>query len=283
MNVLKTTITFLACCCTILTLTTSALADFVGLTTVNKDDPDTAFLCTQGNGAFVPGPLTVCNVFAVFEHPDDRLFSVGNAELQVFNGQVPDVFFQHPFNVTPTSAPCTAIPDFPDLICDTFITIGYACGPSPPVDDATAPDGDWDGLEFAVNGHVVGGWFNASGYNGQGNADQDPPNQNLQVLFLQSSVARGLSLSGDIDIFWAEVPFGEVVAEVDVPVECAATCGSCPTDVDATGDTAAFDLAVLLGSWGPVTSPAACLDADGDGIIGAFDLAVLLGAWGPCP
>ncbi len=62
-------------------------------------------------------------------------------------------------------------------------------------------------------------------------------------------------------------------------------CGDCPTDVDGSGDTGAFDLANLLGSWGPCNpgDPCECLDADGDGLIGAFDLAVLLGAWGPCP
>ena len=61
-------------------------------------------------------------------------------------------------------------------------------------------------------------------------------------------------------------------------------CGDCPTDVDGSGDTGAFDLANLLGAWGPCDpgEPCACLDADSDGSINAFDLAVLLGAWGPC-
>ncbi len=61
-------------------------------------------------------------------------------------------------------------------------------------------------------------------------------------------------------------------------------CGDCPTDVDGSGDTGAFDLANLLGAWGTCNpgDPCECLDADSDGLIGAFDLAVLLGAWGPC-
>ena len=59
-------------------------------------------------------------------------------------------------------------------------------------------------------------------------------------------------------------------------------CGDCPTDSDGNGDTEAFDLAILLGAWGPVTPDSACLDADDNGFIEAFDLAVLLGAWGPC-
>ena len=59
---------------------------------------------------------------------------------------------------------------------------------------------------------------------------------------------------------------------------------SCPTDVDGDCMTDAFDLAVLLGSWGPCAPGDACesLDANGDGEIDAFDLAVLLGSWGPC-
>jgi len=63
------------------------------------------------------------------------------------------------------------------------------------------------------------------------------------------------------------------------------SCGDCPTDVDGSGDTGAFDLANLLGAWGTCDpgDPCECLDADSDGSINAFDLAVLLGAWGPCP
>ena len=70
-----------------------------------------------------------------------------------------------------------------------------------------------------------------------------------------------------------------------IPDECEGPiCGDCPTDVDGSGSTGAFDLAVLLGSWGPCAPGDACgcLDDNGDGVIGAFDLAVLLGSWGPC-
>ena len=281
MNGRNTTLTLLACCCTILTVAPSLLADFLRVISVTKTDLDTDFLCADGNGAFVPGPLTVCNVFAAFDEPDDRLLSVGNAELQVFNGQVPDVFYQHPIDFD-VPYDCSLLTILPDLICDSYVAIGNVCDPGT---DGTFTDGDWDlnGGGFNTNGRLTGGWFNGNGYNGQGDAGNDPPNHNLQVLILQSSVARGLSLSGDMQIFWLDFDTGDVFAEVGVPVECAATCGSCPTDADASGDTAAFDLALLLGSWGPVTSAAACLDADGDGIIGAPDLADLLGAWGPCP
>ncbi|MCH8851835.1 MAG: hypothetical protein IID41_04205 [Planctomycetes bacterium] len=57
--------------------------------------------------------------------------------------------------------------------------------------------------------------------------------------------------------------------------------GDCPADLDGDGDVGAFDLANLLGSWGPnVGHPA---DLTGDGSVGAEDLAILLGSWGPCP
>ena len=97
MNNCKRAITLATCCCIILTTAPSASADFVGVTTVIKDDPDTEFLCTQGNGNNVRGPLTVCNVFVSYDNPADRLLAVGNVDLQVYDGQTPDVFFQHPF------------------------------------------------------------------------------------------------------------------------------------------------------------------------------------------
>ena len=225
MNNAKSTITLLACC-VCLTMVPSASADFVGVTTVIKDDPDTAFLCTQGNGDFVPGPLTVCNVYAVFDNPTDRLLGVAEADLQVFNGANPDGFYQHPAGGnSPTAPACddiTAPPPFgfADLICDSFVTIGVKCGELAPA-DATGLDGDFDLLEFLQNGHVVGGWFNASPPNGQGDAGNYP---DLQVLFLQSSVAQGLSLSGDIVILWEDGDTGAIFAVHDVPIECDPGC-----------------------------------------------------------
>ena len=55
---------------------------------------------------------------------------------------------------------------------------------------------------------------------------------------------------------------------------------TCPADFNGDGIVGPFDLANLLGAWGPC---AGCPeDLDGDGTVGPFDLAVLLGAWGPC-
>ncbi len=64
------------------------------------------------------------------------------------------------------------------------------------------------------------------------------------------------------------------------------TCDSepqpCPADLDGNGEVSAFDLALLLGSWGPCEGDCPA-DLDGNGEVSAFDLALLLGNWGPCP
>ena len=60
--------------------------------------------------------------------------------------------------------------------------------------------------------------------------------------------------------------------------ECDAEC---PQDLDGDGQVEAFDLAIVLGAWGPCEG---CpMDFDDDGQVDAFDLAQVLGAWGMCP
>ncbi len=54
----------------------------------------------------------------------------------------------------------------------------------------------------------------------------------------------------------------------------------CPADLDGDGAVNAFDLAILLGSWG--TCKGCQADLNDDGTVNAFDLATLLGSWGPC-
>lgn len=53
----------------------------------------------------------------------------------------------------------------------------------------------------------------------------------------------------------------------------------CP-DFNGDGIVGPFDLATILGSWGPCDDCVA--DLNGDGIVGPLDLATLLAAWGPC-
>ncbi len=57
-----------------------------------------------------------------------------------------------------------------------------------------------------------------------------------------------------------------------------AGCGA--GDLNGDGNVGAFDLAMLLGGWGPC--PGCPADFNGDGQVDATDLAQLLGSWGPC-
>ncbi len=65
--------------------------------------------------------------------------------------------------------------------------------------------------------------------------------------------------------------------------DCAAVRGKYVED--GSRCVGPFELAQLLGWWGPCEPIDPChdVDADANGNIGPFDLAVLLGVWGPCP
>ena len=60
------------CCCMCLVVAQSALADFVGVYTANKEGPEVQ-VCSDGVAPGLPGPLTVCNVFVDFDQANDRL------------------------------------------------------------------------------------------------------------------------------------------------------------------------------------------------------------------
>jgi hypothetical protein len=158
------------------------------------------------------------------------------------------------------------------LICDTFITIGYQCGPDPVGTDRTAPDADFDHDEFNFDGHVSGGWFNPRPFSTQGEAFS-AVNPDGQVLIAQFSVAQGLTVSGNLTVF----------VQGDSPVPpLPPECGDCPADVDDSDFVVAFDLAFLLFGWGPVEPSSTCFDANEDGNIDPYDLGALLNNWGPC-
>ena len=52
-------------------------------------------------------------------------------------------------------------------------------------------------------------------------------------------------------------------------------------DLNGDGEVGPFDLAFVLGFWGP--NPGHPADLVGDGEVGPLDLALVLGNWGPCP
>ncbi|MCH8053914.1 MAG: VCBS repeat-containing protein, partial [Planctomycetes bacterium] len=84
---------------------------------------------------------------------------------------------------------------------------------------------------------------------------------------------------GDVDIAAADSKKDEVAILFNVGSELMPR--PCPADLDGNGEVGAFDLALLLGSWGPCDGDCPA-DLDDSGSVGAFDLALLLGAWGAC-
>ncbi|MCZ6655413.1 MAG: FG-GAP-like repeat-containing protein, partial [Planctomycetota bacterium] len=116
----------------------------------------------------------------------------------------------------------------------------------------TATDSAWEVAEFAVSDFVT-------------------PSAEIRVRF---GVADAFEAQ-DSSIVEAGIDDFVVERLACEPMECEA-------DLDGDGSVGAFDLAILLGAWGPVPTPDPP-DFDGDGDVDAFDLAILLGAWGSCP
>ncbi|MBL9147550.1 MAG: DNRLRE domain-containing protein, partial [Phycisphaerae bacterium] len=56
----------------------------------------------------------------------------------------------------------------------------------------------------------------------------------------------------------------------------------CNADLDGSGAVDAYDLGLLLGSWGAVPQGNPDGDLSGNGTIDGEDVAILLRAWGPC-
>jgi len=73
-------------------------------------------------------------------------------------------------------------------------------------------------------------------------------------------------------------PNGSGIPEIDAVADVAPAAGGSDPDLDGDGMVGPFDLALLLGNWGPCDCCPA--DLDGNGTVGAFDLALLLGNWG---
>lgn len=60
-------------------------------------------------------------------------------------------------------------------------------------------------------------------------------------------------------------------------------CPDCPGDLNNDGEIEAFDLALVLGAWGPCPSQGdCCKDLDCSGGVGAGDSAIVLANWGLC-
>ncbi len=157
-----------------LILTDAASAGFVGVKAVSKEN------------AF---GLWVCNIYAVFDRPDDELIAVAgtpDSPLHIFtkNGAP---FFQHVQGAPLTAPFLQFLPgNPPDLAYDTFVTIGAKTDDLFSTLDnvSTAP-----GLAFGPSSMdtVNAAWFIVP--SGPGNGGLGAPNANGQVLIGQFSVA----------------------------------------------------------------------------------------------
>lgn len=149
----------------------SATAGFVGVKAVSKKNP---------------GGLFVCNVYAIFDRPDDEMVAVAGTpqnalDIFVKNGK----FYQDPQG-SPLTAPFLQfLPGASGLLAyDTFITIGTKTDDlfSTLDDVSTTP-----GLEFQNDSisTINGSWFILPV--GPGNGGLGQPNANGQVLVFQGS------------------------------------------------------------------------------------------------
>ena len=84
------------------------------------------------------------------------------------------------------------------------------------------------------------------------------------------------------------VYYNEIINEGAVGVDVLQIRDPIAPDIDGNGEVNAFDLAFLLGAWGPCPEPCVpgepsdtcAADIDADCSVNAFDLAILLGSWG---
>ncbi len=174
-----------------LILTGSASAGFVGIKVVGKET------------GFIPGvgELFVCNVYAVFDRPDDEMVAVAG-----FAGHPLNIFvkqgkwYQDPQGSALTAPFLQFLPGASGALAyDTFVTIGTK------VDDlfstldnvSFTPGLAFGNSSLAVTSEAVSGaWFILPA--GPGNGGLGQPNANGQVLLFQGSfvkdgIAKGIA------------------------------------------------------------------------------------------
>ena len=176
--------------------TAAASADFVGLVVEQKTDiPD------------LPDNLFVCNLYAKFDGPSDRLLSMGFADIATQDGSS---FHQDPFGSD--LAPSSIFVDiFPSLLYDSFLTIGYKVVPKGVVDGTTL-DAGWNSQLFNEGGQIVGGWFNSNPPNGQGDAANYADGEILiaQLVTIDDANGNVVGIEGSFTLFWQTEPGGGV-------------------------------------------------------------------------
>lgn len=244
------------------------------------------------------------DLFWIGDHTDDAVGTMTHAE----GGDLSVYTMEHlqPTTAVTLSSPQAAFyygakgdfdPDglgtCDDGTCNGGPHAGEACDPLDSICDGGPPYGcgtdfqQWDayGLPEGWANHIAGVGYNTDGESGPAPAPCDPAAGGCSC---EGSIGIVILVSlepGESTCVCIQHTYGQRTPWMGgtCPPGCDNNlCGSCPTDVDDDGHTGPFDLAMLLGSWGPVTPDTVCLDADQNGGIEAFDLAVLLANWGPC-
>ena len=94
---------------------------------------------------------------------------------------------------------------------------------------------------------------------------------------------RSVAISGDTKFVGANQDDDNAVDSGSAYLFVAAAPGTCPWDLDGSGDVGVKDLLFLLGAWGRCPKKGDCLaDFDASGGVGVKDLLTVLGSWGPC-
>ena len=105
----------------------------------------------------------------------------------------------------------------------------------------------------------------------------------IDVVELSGSTSGGPlgGLTGPSDMVFSEALNMAVVAHPPLDgIDLVQFGAHCPEDFDNDGAVGPYDLAFLLGFWGP--NPGHPADLDCDETVGPQDLALLLGNWGAC-
>ena len=142
----------------------------------------------------------------------------------------------------------------------------YNTDPFPLAAEIGDLDGDGD-LDWVTSSFSGDWWLFANHGNGTFSFTEELPAP------VAASWALLVDIDNDRDLDLALI---DELADVVIVMKNSGT--STLGDLDGDGDVGPFDLAFLLGSWGPC--PACPADLNGDGVVGAFDLALLLGNWG---
>jgi len=233
----------LAAICLLYLLATKTLAENTGLTTADT---------TSFEGA--AAGLRTCRVSAVFDNPDDVLLQVGFAEIVT---DAPEGFYQNALGGDLPPDPMLCTTDI--LVCsDSYVTIGTS-------ESFTCPDFCPPCFNPPLPQHLlVGDWAALPPFTGS------HPDENLQVMLAQLTVPLGSVIQGTLTTF---------INDGQVGYSGNFTCdfSSCVGELTGDGKVNGYDMASLLGHWGPNSRHAA--DLNYEGVVGPADLALLLANW----